>query len=820
MSRQEGEQSLAAVTVAVALVAGTLLAWEVALTRILAIRQWSHFAYLVISVALLGFGASGTFLAVLGNWGARRRPALLRLATLLFVPSLPLSQWLIRFIPFELNHLLMQPIGEPWRLLLLPFRSGWVVVLELVLAVPFFIGATVIALGLLEAGRGVGRVYGANMLGSGAGSAVVVGLLYLFRPGWIAAALTPVAVVAAGVLTLRAGRRWRACWGIGTVVGLVAGLLSAAPVEPSEYKGLSAARLLPGANVEAERWSPFGLLTLVSGPSIRHSEGMSLTYSTSESGELPPQMALFFDADDPSPVLGVPTPPQSLAYLDYLPSAVAYHLLEAPSALIIGMGGGSEVVAAVVGGARSVTAVEIDPLVLRVLAEECEEFTGHLLRRPEVRAVVGDARGYLEGTPEHFDLIQVPPLGGFGSSVAGMFALSPAYLFTVEGMERAIERLSPGGIMAVTRWDNYPERDGIRMLATVLEAAERLGLDPRPRLTLYRGYSTATILFSRRPWTEEQLATSRKFCLERGFDLCYYPGITPVEVNRFTQLDQPEYYLAAKALLFGDRDDFYRGRLFRTRPTSDQQPYFFSYLRWRAVPWLVRSLGTEWIPTVGRGYVFLVLALVETTALGVVLIVVPLLFLRRVRRAPGKLAVGVYFFCLGLAYMLLEITCIQRFLLCLPTPVHSLAVVLATFLVGSGLGSLAADHFPGGPRWAVRVAAVGIAAMVVLHVTVLPAALRFSLGSSLSVRTAVAVVTLAPLAFLMGLPFPSGFRLLRSQGEGLAPWAWGVNGCASVVGASAATLLAIELGLHATMLGAVACYLVALAVVARLPGQA
>ena len=802
-----------------ALVAGTLLAWEVALTRILAIRQWSHFAYLVISVALLGFGASGTLLALLGNWGARRRPALLRLATLLFVPSLPLSRWLIRLIPFDLNHLLMQPIGEPWRLLLLPFRSGWVMVLELVLALPFFIGATVIALGILEAGRRVGRVYGANMLGSGAGSAAVVGLLYLLRPGWIAAALTPVAVVAAAVLTLRAGRRWRVCWAVGTVVALAAALLSAAPAEPSEYKGLSSARLLPGANVEAERWSPFGLLTLVSGPTIRHAEGMSLTYSTSESGHLPPQMALFFDGDNPSPVLGVPTPPQSLAYLDYLPSAVAYHLLDAPSALLIGMGGGSEVVAALQGGARSVTAVEIDPLVLRVLAEDCGEFTGHLLRRQEVRVVVGDARGYFEETPEHFDVIQIPPLGGFGSSVAGMFALSPAYLFTVEGMERAIERLTPGGILAVTRWDNYPERDGIRMLATVVEAAERLGVDPRPRLALHRGYSTATILFSRRPWTEEQLATFREFCLERGFDLCYYPGITADEVNRFTQLDQPEYYLAANSLLFGDRDEFHRGQLFRTRPTSDQQPYFFSYLRWRAVPALIRSLGTQWIPTVGGGYVFLVLALVETTVLGVVLIVVPLLFLRRIRRAPSRLAAGVYFLSLGLAYMLLEIACIQRFLLLLPTPVHSLAVVLAIFLVGSGLGSLLSDRFPGGPRWAVRVAVLGIAAMVVLHVTVLPAALRFSLGASLSVRTAVAVATLFPLAFLMGLPFPSGFRLLGSRGEGLAPWAWGVNGCASVVAASAATLLAVEVGLHATMLAAVGCYLVALAVVGRLPGR-
>jgi len=462
----------------------------------------------------------------------------------------------------------------------------------------------------------------------------------------------------------------------------------------------------------------------------------------------------------------------------------------------------------------------MDPLVVELVTGERAEFTGHLLQRPGVRPVVEEARSYLEATSQTYDLISVPPFGSFGSSAAGMFALSASYLSTVDGLGRAIDRLSPGGILAVTRWIHHPEREAVRTLATVVEAAEGRGLDPRPRLACYRGEGTATILFRREPWSDDQLATFRQFCSERAFDLWYYPGIRPQEANRYSQFPEPIYYQAAHALLLGDREQFYRTHLFRVRPATDDRPYFFSFFRWRALPWLVETLGAEWLGFVARGYVFLVLALVETMALGAVLIVVPLLLLGRIRRSPGKLSVGVYFLSLGLAYMLLEIACIQRFLLLLPSPVYSLAAVLATFLVGSGLGSLAADRFPGGPRRAVLVAVLGIAAVVVLHVTVLPPVLQFSLGRSLPVRAGVAVASLAPLAFLMGLPFPSGFALLRRRREALAPWAWGVNGCASVAGASVATLLAIEFGLRAVMFVAVGFYLLALLVVGRLGGEA
>ena len=800
----------------VALVAGTLLAWEVALSRVLAVRQWSHFAYLVISVALLGFGASGTALALLGRWGARRRGGLFRLAVLAFAPALPVSYWVASRIPFEMHHLLMAPPGPAWTLLLLPFRSGWVMALEVVLAVPFFLGACVIILGLLRAGERVGRVYGANMVGSGVGAAGVVGLLYLVRPGQVAAALTAAAVAAVVLVVWGAGRRWRWAGLAAALAAAAAAWFSAEPVRPSPYKPLSTALLAPDTRVEAERWSPLTLLSLVSGPSLHLIDTLSLTYSSADEGELPPQMALFFDGDAPSPVIGTPTPPQSLAYLDYLPQAVPYHLVERPSVLVLGLGGGSRVLGALRLGARSVTAVEMDPLVVDLLREAGGEFVGGLLREPAVRVVMAEARSYLEATGERFDLIEVPPLGSFESSAAGMFALSASYLFTVEGFGRALDRLSPGGILALTRWDQYPVRDARRALATLVEAAQGRGLEPRSRLAVYRGYATVTILFSRRPWTDEQLTTLRRLSRLRGYDLSYYPGITPEETNRYNQLREPVYYLAARSLLGADREDFYRRALFRLRPATDERPYFFSPFRWRSLPWLIRTLGTQWLGFVARGYVFLVLALIQTTALAAALILGPLLLVGSVRRARGKAAVAVYFVALGLAYMLLEIAFIQRFLLVLPSPAWSLAVVLATFLMGSGLGSLAADRFPGGPRRAVLVAVVGIAAVVVLYGALLPGVLARLLGLPLVVRAGVSAAVLAPVAVLMGLPFPAGFALLRGRGETLAPWAWAVNGCASVTGASLATLMAVEWGLRSTTLVAVGFYLVALAVVGRL----
>jgi hypothetical protein len=834
--RQPGV-GLGPLAVAAGLVAGTLLAWEVALTRVLAIRQWSHCAYLIISVALLGFGASGTALALLSSpstklgavsvsnrWGERERRRLLRLAALLFAPSLPASHWLAGRLPFELNQLLMKPVGSVWELPFLPFRSGSLLLLELVLALPFFLGACALALSLLEAGDDVAPVYGANLLGSGIGAGAVVGLLYLARPGWLAALLTPAPLVAAGILTGRASRRWQGAWVLSFLATLWAGWCSLRPVQPSEYKPLATALLLPATKVVAERWSPLSLLTLVSGPTIRLAPGLSLAYSTSHLGELPRQLALYFDGDSPSAVIDLqptaplpapepaaPTPPQGLAYLDYLPPNLVYHLLQRPSVLVLGMGGASDVVAALGFGARSVTAVELDPLVVRLVGQECPTFTRGLLHHPDVRPVVAEARGFLETTGDTYDLIQVPPLSSFSSSAAGMFAPSASYLFTIEGLGRAIDHLSPTGVLSLTDWVRYPERDVVRLLATVIASAEVRGLEPAARVAVFRGYSTVTILFSRSPWTTEQLATLRRICTERGYDLCYCPGVRPEEVNRFFPvLGELVYYQAALHLFFGDREDFYRFHLFRVRPATDDQPYFFSTFRWRTLPWLIHTLGTQWLGFVDRGYLFLVLTLVQTTLLAAALIAGPLFLLGRVRRTTGKLRTGLYFFLLGLGYMCLEIAAIQRFLLLLPSPVHSLAVVLSTFLVGSGVGSLLLRRSAADLGRAIRGATLGIALLALLHATLLPGLLPALLGRPFALRLTVTVLSLLPLALLMGIPFPAGFALVRRRSEALTSWAWGVNGCASVLGASLATLLAIEAGLAAVTLTAAGVYLGAL----------
>jgi hypothetical protein len=535
-------------------------------------------------------------------------------------------------------------------------------------------------------------------------------------------------------------------------------------------------------------------------------------------------MALFFDGDSPSAVIDLqptkppsadqvatPVPAPTLAYLDYLPPDLVYHLLERPSVLVLGTGGANDVVAALEFGARSVTAVELDPLVVRLLAHDCPSFTRSLLQNPLVRPVVAEARGFLETTGDTYDLIQVPPLTSFSSSAAGMFAPSASYLFTVEGLGRAIDHLSPTGILALTHWVLYPERDVFRLLATVITSAEARGVDPVPRLALFRGYSTATILFSRSPWTAEQLAAFRRLCAERGYDFCYYPGVHREEVSRFFPvLGEPIYYEAARALLFGEREAFYRFQLFRVRPATDDQPYFSSTFRWRTLPWLIHTLGTQWLGFVDRGYLFLVLTLIQTTLLGAALIAGPLLLLGRIRRTAGKLRAGLYFFLLGLGYMCLEIAAIQRFLLLLPSPVHSLAVVLSTFLVGSGVGSLLLRRAAADLGRAIRGATLGIALLALLHATVLPGLLTAFLGRAFLLRLTVTVLSLAPLAVLMGIPFPAGFALLRQRAEALTPWAWGVNGCASVAGASLATLFAIEVGLAAVTLAASGLYLAAL----------
>jgi hypothetical protein len=325
-------------------------------------------------------------------------------------------------------------------------------------------------------------------------------------------------------------------------------------------------------------------------------------------------------------------------------------------------------------------------------------------------------------------------------------------------------------------------------------------------------------LVKREPFTAAELIALRGWAEERLFDMAYFPGMTAGDGNRFNVLARDSYAEAAHALLSGGaaRDEFFREYPFFVRPATDDRPYFFDFFRWRALP-LIGSMGElAWVPYGEWGYLILVATLIQAAVLGGILVVLPLALLRReaarrARAGGGRLSVFTYFLALGIGYMFVEMALIQRLVFFLANPVYAVAVVLAGLLLVSGLGSAwAARRVAQGRsmRRLASLAALAVAAIAVIYALGLHPALMPLIGWPLGARVAVAFVAMLPLA-TMGMLFPLGLRHFGRTRAELLPWAWAINGYASVVATSLATLLALGAGLAVVLLAAASCYAVA-----------
>jgi hypothetical protein len=298
-------------------------------------------------------------------------------------------------------------------------------------------------------------------------------------------------------------------------------------------------------------------------------------------------------------------------------------------------------------------------------------------------------------------------------------------------------------------------------------------------------------------FTQAEIAAVRSFATDRQFDLAWYPGIGANESDRYNRMAKPTLFDAAVALLGPGRSEFLANYRFDIRPATDDRPFFFRFFKWNLLPQLLALHGQSGLVFVDAAYLVVILALLQAVIASVVLILLPLIGLRHGTRhtVPGRLRVATYFLLIGFAFLFIEMAFIHRFSLFLGHPLAAIAATLAGFLVSAGLGSgiskRVAAHWP---EQAIVLAIAAIVSLGAVYAMMLPPLFGGLMGLSLSAKMAVAVALVAPLGFVMGLPFPLGLGRVSDSAPGLVPWAWGINGCASVVAAVMATLLAMHVG--------------------------
>lgn len=800
--------------IAIGLLAACVLAYEVLLTRLFSIVLWHHFAYMIISAAMLGYGASGTALTLLKEKIAPHFGAVYVTAAAALAVLMPAAFLLAQQVPFNPLELLWDGT-QPARLL----------AVYLLMMLPFFCGGLGIGLVFAHFGKQASRVYACDVLGAGAGSLGVIVVLFLVPPHKALNALTALALLAAAIAVIELGLRPK--WLAGLFAGLaLLAMLPEVQVQPSAYKDLSQTLNIAGARMVEQRSSPLGQVAVVENTRVplRHAPGMSLNALT----EPPPQLGVFVDGDGPSALTRFDGDLAPLAYLDQLTSALPYHVLaaqghERPRVLVLGAGAGSDVLQALYHRSAQVDAVELDRNVTGLLSQHFRDYAGDLYERPGVHVYAAEARGFVNASDRRYDLIQLALLDSFGTASAGLYGLSENYLYTVEALQAYLGRLAPGGMLAVTRWLTLPPRDALKLFATAATALERSGVaDPASRLAMIRGWKTVTLLVKDSAFTAGEIAAIREFDRARSFDPAWYPGMQAGEANRYNLLAQPYFFDGATALLGPQRRDFIDRYKFYIEPATDDRPHFFRFFKWNSAAELFALREQGGMPLLDWSYPLLVATLAQAFAASVLLILLPLALSRCRRSLPGA-PVALYFLAIGFAFMFMEIAFIQKFVLFLAHPLYAVAVVLCAFLVFAAAGGWLAGNGQGRlwkiGRWRatdrVTFAVAAIGAISLLYLAMLPGLFQALIHLPDVAKIIIAVLLIAPLAMCMGVPFPTGMMRLADTNEQAIPWAWAINGFASVVGAVLATLLAIHLGFAAVVLLAVLIYAAACAALRR-----
>ena len=789
------------------LVSAAAISYEILLMRVLSIVQWHHFAYMIISLALLGYGASGTFIAINKRWLEARFELAFSFSALLFAVTMVVCFILGQRVPFNA----LEIVWNPRQLLHLAL-------IYLIYFVPFFFAACCIGLALTCRRTYISRIYFFDLIGAGLGAVLIIAALFLLSLPNALVMLAMLALVASAVMGIGANAR-------NTLVGLqfavLLVLLISQPqewlfVRISEFKALNQAMQVVDSRVLKVSSSPLGLVTVVESPRVpyRHAPGLSINTKF----EVPEQMAVFTDADGMSVITRFDGNPDALGYLGDVTAALPYALLDAPHVLIMGAAGGADVLLALHNGADRIVAVELNPDITDLVSDTYADFAGHLYDDPRITVHTGEARGYVTRSEQQYDLIQVALLDSFAASGSGVQALNESYLYTVEAIQAYLEHTAAGGVLAITRWLKLPPRDNLKLVATVIEALRQMGVaEPEQQIAMIRSWNTSTLLVRNGVFSADDVAVIREFARSHSFDTAFYPAMPASDANRFNLLDKPFLFDGITALLGNDAQDYIERYKFHIAPATDDKPYFFHFFKWSALPEVMSLRQRGGASLIEWGYLVLIATVAQAAVAGAVLILLPLSRIER-NWPPGIGArMGVYFFLLGLAFLFVEIAFIQKFILFLSHPLYAVAVVLSGFLVFAGVGSAYSgrltqrlEQMEYSP---VSIAVAGIVVITLLYVTLLPLLFQQLIGLAVGVKMVLSILFIAPLAFCMGMPFPLGLKQLANNAPDFIPWAWGINGFASVMSAALATLLAIEFGFTAVVVLALGFYAIAAAII-------
>jgi spermidine synthase len=769
----------------ISLITMSVLMFELGLTRIFSATMYYHFAFMAISLALFGSGASGVFIFLIQR---RLEPARtgywLALASQLFAVTTLVALYVVLTHPVALDAGLKNY-----------YTLG---VVYAATTLPFFFAGCAITLAITRFASDISRLYLFDLAGAAVGCVLLIPALNTF--GAINTVLLVAAGAASAAVVFSAGTDSRRAYVAGSCalaagfLGLFVYNIATDRIDVRFSKGANEAGLL------FAKWNSFSRITV--------------------QGDLSEKEAwIVIDSDAATKITrdgeSAAAQEEQLRHL----GSIAYRLKNDGNVLIIGPGGGADVIAARAARMKSITAVEINPIIARdvMSTEPFRSFSGAIYEQPGVQLTIDEARSFIRSSPGGYDIIQATLVDTWAATGAGAFALTENNLYTVEAFKDYINHLSDDGILTMTRWYFEPPDQLLRLFSIVRATMSELGIsNPGRHVVLLverfeRGaeqskliLAPATLLLKKSEFTDEEIRTIESIAAEREYNVMYTPLTHPP--NTFTKLMEAE-----------NPADVWNGFETNIAPTYDNNPFFFNTIRLSKLRSITDGPGEWFKNNVGTFLLFSLFTI--TLVLVMAFIFGPLLIARRGDLATGgasKMSYLLYFACLGAGFIIVEVAMIQKFILFLGHPVYALTVVLFSLLTFSAVGSYLSGRIFPQPQPGSVLKLLGLVAAVILVYTIaLPPMFYGLVHLAHPLRILIAVVAMAPLAGLMGMPMPLAIRLVSRSAPELIPWAWGVNGATSVMGSVAALVVAILSGFNQALIVGAGLYLLACVFIVR-----
>lgn len=801
----------------IALVSAAVLLLQLVQTRIFSVMLWYHLTYLVVTFTMLGFAAGGALLACRPKWmesGTSRRLALWSAAFALSIAAAYVIVTRQAAAASVDQHTSEGIVGAALQ--------------YAVLVIPSLMAGLVVALTLGDARGQVGRLYAVNMVGSALGCVIYIPALR--QLGGEGTVLLSAALALLGAVAFARGRvdEGAPAGAMPAGLGLLAlGALALALLAPralfevpmAPFKTMSAKlRSDPNMQVELTRWDPVCRLDVVGDRTDPNAN--KWVYQDGDAITILP-MGPVHERTDISDKEG-------MGYLKFLDAS--NRPLKAPKVLAIGIGGGIDILQATATGRPlppgehvDFTGVELNHTTAGLMQNEYRDATADRYHLPNVDIHIDEGRSWLRRTDERFDIIQMTGTDTYAALASGSYVMAESYLYTAEAYDDFLAHLTDDGVISVLRFRFDPPRECLRLAAIAVEALQRAGVE-RPgehiivtaiagpefdddgnRLQLGFGH----LLVSKAPLTAVEVSRYQAYCGVPAFraHLLYAPGVA-------CEGPTADYFAAVAA---GTDQAFRESYPYNLDPVDDDNPFFFRFHRWRDLwrEWfgseqrVSADLYTDLVGAKPIGLMILGTVLLESAVLVALLVLLPLLIFRREGlKVPGALRWILYFSGLGAGYMLVEIVAMQRFVLYLGHPGYAMTVVLITFLSFSGLGAHVAGR-SSDPSRTLRRALLAVLLLLVVAASGIPFFFDLTLRLPWTARAVLTVVALGPLAFFMGMPFPSGLAIMARSAGQLVPWACGVNGGASVLASVGAILIALGAGFSTAFVVAGLMYLLA-----------